>query len=207
MKNIIGVDEVGRGSLAGPVTVGAVLLKKKTDMPPGLKDSKKLSPGQRENWFRFIRAREKEGILFFAYASVSPSVVDRLNISRAANLAAFRAIRKVMRKSGTKTSNLKIFLDRGLKIPSGYNQTSMIKADEKIPVVSMASIAAKVSRDAYMIRASRKYPGYGFEFHKGYGTDFHRKVIRKKGPLKIHRLTFLGGFSNLKHITRRDLRV
>lgn len=205
----IGIDEVGRGPLAGPVTVGAVFIKNPRSVRlKNLRDSKKLSPRKREEWYSLLLSLQKEKKLFFATAHISPRVIDKINISKAANHAALRALRKLIKKAGLNPRHVKVLLDGGLRLPSkeeAYNSKTIIKGDEKIGVIALASIVAKVERDRYMVRASKKYLGYGFELHKGYGTKLHRKMIRKKGPSKIHRLTFLLSFPNLKHIARRNI--
>jgi len=202
-KYIIGIDEVGRGALAGNVTVAAVLLPRKSQIPNPklqtnskfkilnsklkLRDSKKLTPKQREIWFEYLK---NELRLPYAVASVSPKIIDKINISKAANLAAGKAFSLLIKNSGLRIKNCEVFLDGGLYIQN-LKFKIIIRGDEKIPAISLASIIAKVSRDRQMINLHKKYPKYGFEKHKGYGTKKHFKAIRKYGPSKIHRLTFL----------------
>ena len=202
-KYIIGIDEVGRGALAGNVTVAAVLLPRKSQIPNyklqtnskfkilnsklKLRDSKKLTPKQREIWFEYLK---NELRLPYAVASVSPKIIDKINISKAANLAAGKAFSLLIKNSGLRIKNCEVFLDGGLYIQN-LKFKIIIRGDEKIPAISLASIIAKVSRDRQMINLHKKYPKYGFEKHKGYGTKKHFKAIRKYGPSKIHRLTFL----------------
>jgi len=202
-KYIIGIDEVGRGALAGNVTVAAVLLPRKSQIPNyklqtdskfkilnsklKLRDSKKLTPKQREIWFEYLK---NELRLPYAVASVSPKIIDKINISKAANLAAGKAFSLLIKNSGLRIKNCEVFLDGGLYIQN-LKFKIIIRGDEKIPAISLASIIAKVSRDRQMINLHKKYPKYGFEKHKGYGTKKHFKAIRKHGPSKIHRLTFL----------------
>jgi len=202
-KYIIGIDEVGRGALAGNVTVAAVLLPRKSQIPNPklqtnskfkilnsklkLRDSKKLTPKQREIWFEYLK---NELRLPYAVASVSPKIIDKINISKAANLAAGKAFSLLIKNSGLRIKNCEVFLDGGLYIQN-LKFKIIIRGDEKIPAISLASIIAKVSRDRQMINLHKKYPKYGFEKHKGYGTKKHFKAIRKHGPSKIHRLTFL----------------
>lgn len=238
----VGVDEVGRGPLAGPVTVAAVaiLLKSKTwksdllrlkgntgssDFPK-LKDSKKLTPRQREIWFDYIQhlsnpSRMKPNNarifddhpnsfkvnsrnLFYAVASVSPKVIDRINISQAANLAATRAVKKILTSNKKlTTNNCKVFLDGGLYLSNelrtkNYKLKTVVRGDEKIPAIMLASIAAKVSRDRLMVKLHKKYPLYGLKQHKGYGTKKHIKAIKKYGATKTHRLTFLKKILRIK---------
>ncbi len=203
---VIGIDEVGRGPLAGPVTVAAVAttnLKSQISNLKNLKlrDSKKLSPRQREIWFKFIKENKK---IYYAIASVSPKIIDRINISRAANLAATRALARLLANKKLATRDLKIFLDGGLHLntktlmPNGYwlNSKTLVKADEKIPAVSLASIVAKVTRDRRMKKLHKKFPQYDFINNVGYGTKKHIKAIKKYGLCKIHRRTFAKKFEN-----------
>ncbi|MFA5098976.1 MAG: ribonuclease HII [Candidatus Paceibacterota bacterium] len=202
-KYIIGIDEVGRGPLAGEVTVAAILLQKnfrftKPNFQKKLKlrDSKKLSPKQREIWFEYIK---EELCLGYAVASVSPKKIDRINISNAANLAAVKAFESLIKKTKIKIENCEVCLDGGLYLKTTnnklqtakYKQRTIIRGDEKIPAISLASIVAKVIRDKKMEKSHKKYPQYGFKNHKGYGTKEHFRAIKKHGPSKIHRLTFL----------------
>lgn len=202
MKYIIGIDEVGRGALAGPVTVTALAmpinLKLKTKLT--LRDSKKLSTLAREEWVKHI---ESVGEIIFSIKSVSPKIIDKINISVAANLAAHNAVSAVLKKLGAVAH--KIYLDGGLYIKSKAHQgeffvraETVIKGDEKIMAVSLASIVAKVHRDKYMFKLGRAHPEYGFSAHKGYGTKMHRKAIRKHGRSGVHRLTFTKKYNNIK---------
>lgn len=213
---VIGIDEVGRGPLAGPVTVAAVALPRNfqfliSNLPrtepkvlvrgfqsPKLKlrDSKKLSPKQREIWFRHIT---KELLLPYAVASVSAKIIDKINVSNAANLAATRAFIKLTKNYKLKTKSCKIFLDGGLyirvnpllnKLYPRLSASTIIKGDEKIPSIALASIVAKVTRDRLMKKLHKKYPRYGFAQHKGYGTKAHIKAIKKLGLSPIHRKSF-----------------
>ena len=207
-KYVIGIDEVGRGTLAGPVMVAAVLLSQKSLLHLGfggqvkikikklgaVKDSKKLSARQREEWVRRI----KELKIPFAIARVSPAVIDRINISRAANLAAFRAFSSLTTRYTLHPTHYSIFLDGGLYLKNktwakdnGVSAATVIRGDEKIPAVALASIVAKVHRDRYMVGLAKEFPGYGFEVHMGYGTARHLNALRKLGPAPVHRRSFL----------------
>lgn len=205
-KYIIGIDEVGRGSLAGPVVVAAVAATKyqissikyqarKIKLP--LKDSKKLSPKQREIWFEYIKKHPK---IFYAISLISPKIIDKINISNAANLAATKAFKKLLKKKkniSASTSGSRIFLDGGLYLitSSKYkvissNVKTIIKGDEKISAISLASIVAKVHRDKIMKKFHKKYPHYDFINNVGYGTKKHIKAIKKHGHTPIHRKSF-----------------
>ena len=205
-KYIIGIDEVGRGPLAGPVTVTALAVPAnyKLQKPNSkLRDSKKLSAKQRELWFDYIKKNKK---LFYAISSVSPRTIDKINISKAANLAATRALRRLLMKHRLPRNKIKIFLDGGLKIKQPlstflstfYNPHTIIKGDEKIPAIALASIVAKVTRDRKMRKLHKKYPKYGFNKHKGYGTKKHIKAIKKHDLTDIHRKTFSKKFRMIK---------
>jgi ribonuclease HII len=195
MKWIIGIDEVGRGALAGPVVVAAALVPHspshtKNAKLGSLKDSKKLSVQKREAWFKYFKGHPK---VQFAVARVYPRNIERLNISAAANVAAGRACERLIKESGAK-AGVKVFLDGGLFLGNGrqpkYAKT-VIRGDEKIHAVAIASIVAKVSRDRAMTRFAKKYAAYGLDIHKGYGTKLHRDALRKHGAAAIHRSTFL----------------
>jgi ribonuclease HII len=204
---IIGIDEVGRGALAGPVVVAAAIVPRASrkiiaDARLGtLKDSKQLSPAQREAWFRYFK---KHGQVHFAVARVYPRGIERMNISAAANRAAEKALAALGKKIAHEQprihfTKIKIILDGGLYIGTRARQHSRYpknaitvpKADETRPAVAVASIIAKVTRDRFMVRLAQKYNAYGFDVHKGYGTLAHRKAITKTGPCAAHRLTFL----------------
>ncbi len=212
-RYIVGIDEVGRGPLAGPVTVSAVLIRSNAKIPVKIcdervggrcfpiRDSKKLNQIEREAWSDWVLKSEKQNRLFSFTAQVSPRVIDKINISKAANVAAGRAIDGVIKKSGINAKgSISVFTDYGIApvfIGSVLPVFSFIKGDEKIPVISLASIIAKVRRDGYMRRLSKKYPDYGFEMHKGYGTKRHIMAIKKFGPSPMHRLTFIGNFRKM----------
>ena len=197
-RYIIGIDEVGRGALAGPVTVGAVALRVGARFEPGilknrrikLRDSKRISPAGRERWVKYLRGRKD---IRFKVASVSPKIIDRTNISRAANLAATRAFEKLADYPVLKTQPL-VFLDGGLYLKGNWGKRlkvrTVVKGDEKIDAIKLASIVAKVYRDKLMTRRHKKYPRYGFAKHKGYGTALHIKSLKHYGLSEIHRKSF-----------------
>ena len=196
LKYTIGLDEVGRGALAGPVTVGAVVLGAGTRLKTvaaglPLRDSKKLTPRQREEW---VRRLKMSGTVPYAFASVSAKRIDRVNISRAANIAAGAALRRVCAAHGIDLGQARVFLDGGLFLPDGafgpVRARTVIKGDEKIPAISLASIVAKVHRDRLMVRRHSKFPEYGFAKHKGYGTRAHIRLVKRRGLSPMHRKTF-----------------
>ncbi len=197
---LIGVDEAGRGALAGPVCVGAVmypsdfnwhkvfsLITKRGE--PKLRDSKKLSPQQRGILFECIAAHSR---LRHAHAFVSAESIDTIGIVNATHEAAAIAITAL----GADIEKSRVLLDAGLRAPTKWRQESFIRGDENIPAISFASIVAKVSRDRYMEELSISHAHYGFEGHKGYGTHAHMRAIRKYGmvPL-VHRRSFLTGIA------------
>lgn len=193
MRYIVGIDEAGRGPLAGPVAVGAVKvnnLEKFNKLVRGIKDSKKLSRQKREEWFEKIHEIEPRVNIKFAVVLISEKIIDKHGIAYAIRLGIKKCLIKLK-----VPKNSKIFLDGGIKAPENFlHQTTIIKGDEKIPIISLASICAKVTRDRFMIKLSKKYPKYNFYIHKGYGTLMHRQLIKKHGPSPAHRKSFLGNF-------------
>jgi ribonuclease HII len=191
----MGIDEVGRGPLAGPVTVGIFVAEEgmrrellKDLFHGNLRDSKKLSASARESINRSISLLKKEGRVFCNVAHISNKIIDKKGISFAIN----SAIKKLTKGPPQYTEGDPwLRLDGGLKGPEKFkNQKTIIKGDEKDVFIACASIVAKVSRDALMARLSKKYLEYGFEKHKGYGTKLHRKMIAKHGISDLHRASF-----------------
>lgn len=171
--------------MAGPITVGAMAAKGRIDFLRGIKDSKKLSAKQREEWIPKFKN------LKIATASVGSGVIDKIGITAAARLAVGRCLKKLA--IGHKP--YAILLDGSLYAPKTYlNQKTIIKGDEKIPLIAAASIFAKVHRDKKMVRLAKKYPLYDFDIHKGYGTLRHRKLVKKHGLSPLHRRSFCTRF-------------
>lgn len=202
-KFIIGVDEVGRGPLAGPVAVGALCattrMLKKFRL---IKESKQLSPLQREAWYaRILLARGEE--LHFAVSFVSAAIIDRKGITFAIRLALARSLLKLetdVQRTALKNSpkgrplyeESMVLLDGGLKAPATYiHQQTIIHGDAQELSIAMASVVAKVLRDRRMVRLHKKYPEYGFAAHKGYGTKAHYRALAKRGLSPVHRRSFL----------------
>jgi ribonuclease HII len=210
IKYIIGIDEVGRGPLAGPVTVGVVVceatmytkLKRDKRLPPVGKDSKKLKPSDRETYAKVLKKLVSGTVLdtqppFFAYAVVhiSNTIIDTRGISFAIKKAMVIGLKKVLQKLKIGTQECEVRLDGWLKAPKEFvYQKSVIKGDEKEQIIAWASILAKVSRDALMTRLGLVHKGYDFATHKGYGTLKHRTHIHVLGLSPIHRRSFCKKF-------------
>lgn len=195
MTHVVGIDEAGRGPLAGPVAVGGVRIPEGFNKKffKGIKDSKQLTLEERELWFALAEEAKKAGELDFAVALISEKVIDKKGISYAIR----KGIERVLKSLKTSETESQIFLDGGIKAPKEFkHQLTVIKGDEKIPIVSLASICAKVTRDRWMVRLSKKYPEYSFDAHKGYGTRMHRLAIQKYGPIELHRKSFLKSLTN-----------
>ena len=178
---IVGVDEVGRGPLAGPVTVGAVATTRPYEFH-GVRDSKRLSPNQRQAWYYQIT---KNPEIKWAIASVGQGGIDRVGITKALYRAVSRAL------LGLYVMPSLVLLDGSLYAPPEFRQCTIIKGDEQIPLIAAASIIAKVTRDRFMERQHVRFPEYGFAAHKGYGTRAHYQALRRYGSCVLHRQTFL----------------
>jgi ribonuclease HII len=191
---LIGVDEVGRGPIAGPVAVGAFVFLT-SDGPKlfrGVKESKQLNEQKREEWFAIIEKAKKDGHVDYYVTFQSEKIIDGKGLSF--------AIRKALETSLTalqvEPKEALVLLDGGLKAPNIYkNQKTIIKGDEKEKVIALASICAKVLRDRKMNALAKKHSKYGFENHKGYGTRAHYSAIQRFGLLSAHRRSFLTRFA------------
>lgn len=189
MRYLIGIDEAGRGPLAGPVAVGAVMVPPGFDWGSvgGARDSKQLSYKQREDLYATITRLERAQELSYAVSFSSATIIDRHGITYAIKRALHRS---VMRLSAF-PARTSVLLDGGLRAPKCFSmQATIIRGDETEPIISLASIVAKVERDRLMVRRGDEYPEYGFEIHKGYGTLAHRRAIRVHGFSPLHRKTF-----------------
>lgn len=186
-KFVIGVDEVGRGCLAGDVYAAAVILDPQKDLS-GLTDSKMIRPAQRKQISDRICAEHRVGIGFATLDEIA-----KLNILHAALLAMQRACEK-LGLSESEWNDAIILVDGNQKIPGlkHVEQVCLVKGDLRAQPISAASIVAKVARDEEITRLAALYPGYGFENHKGYATKEHQEAIIRLGPCAIHRRTFAG---------------
>jgi ribonuclease HII len=175
---IAGVDEAGRGCLAGPVVAGAVILGR--TVPAGIDDSKRLSRGQRERLFAALEASDA----LLAWGEADPSEIDRVNIRE----ASFLAMRRAIARLGARPDALLVdgFEIPGLDLP----QRALVHGDARCLSIAAASIVAKVVRDRGMRDAAADFPGYGFEQHVGYPTPEHVAALARLGPSRIHRRTF-----------------
>ena len=187
---MLGIDEAGRGPLAGPVAVGVVMAPEKfviTRAFPGLADSKQLSEGAREEVYKELRARKAAGEIEFCVRFSSADVIDSRGIARAVRGAISRGVRSL----APSADGVRLYLDGSLIAPEEYAQQTIIGGDEALPIIALASIVAKVRRDRLMRRMALLYPGYGFEEHMGYGTAFHYKMLKKHGLSPIHRSSYI----------------
>ena len=182
---ICGVDEAGRGPLAGPVYAAAVILPH-GKVIEGVNDSKKLSPSKREKLYDEIC----KSAISYAVSSVSADKIDEINILRATHLAMTNAVESLTVKPDF------ILVDGNILPKWGYAAEAVVKGDALSHSIACASILAKVSRDRFMIEKSKEYPLYGFEKHKGYGTKLHMEMIKKYKPCPLHRRTFLSKIIN-----------
>ena len=189
-SHILGVDEAGRGPLAGPVAVGVVKVPMGVDLRllfPGVNDSKQISEYLRETIYKEMEARAKAGEISFCVRFIGAHTIDTIGISRAVRRGVWSGVRKL----APRPRGAKVLLDGLLHAPPEYKQETIIKGDALEPVISLASIAAKVRRDRLMKKLAVQYPEYLFEVHKGYGTKKHYEMLDIWGPSDIHRRSFL----------------
>jgi ribonuclease HII len=183
IKIICGVDEAGRGPLAGPVCAAAVILPPNTDIP-GLNDSKKLSDKKRRELYPII----KEQAIAYGIAFADHNEIDEINILQATYLAMERAINQLQVKPEL------ALIDGNRAKDFGIPVETVIHGDSLSASIAAASVLAKVTRDDYMLQMAEEYPGYDFEIHKGYGTKAHYAALTAHGPSPIHRMSFLKKF-------------
>lgn len=192
----VGIDEVGRGPLAGPVMVCAFWVQDRETLDTlvasagvPLRDSKKLTERMRRIWYTHIQQYVDTGKVRVSVVGVSAEGIDREGIATAIQVALTQSLAQVARTEVT----IPVWLDGGLHAPESYtSQTTVIKGDELHPVISLASIVAKVTRDTALDALALEYPEYGFSDHKGYGTKAHFEAIRQHGVIVgVHRRTYL----------------
>lgn len=190
---IIGIDEAGRGPLAGPVAVGAVAVPMDFNWKAvySVKDSKRLTPRAREIWFGKLQDLRRAKKLDFSVSFSPAQMIDRRGIVVSIQSALITCLQQI----GAKPKNCEIFLDGSLYAPRNFPaQKTIIHGDDIEPIISMASIIAKVSRDGLMRRLAARFPEYSFDMNKGYGTKTHRVSIKKHGLCKLHRKSFCTKF-------------
>ena len=180
---ICGVDEAGRGPLAGPVCAAAVILPRGHQIP-GLNDSKKLTDKKRRELFPLI----KEQAIAYGIGMASHEEIDEINILQATYLAMERAIAQLEGRADL------ALIDGNRAKDFGMAVRTVVKGDSLSANIAAASVLAKVTRDDLMVEMAKEFPGYGFEVHKGYGTKAHYEALRNMGPCAIHRMTFLKKF-------------
>jgi len=183
-RRIAGVDEVGRGSLAGPLVAAAVIMDRKNLIIENINDSKKITEERRKHIFKEII----KSCMCWSVVRISPGEIDRLSMARANAIAFKRAVRGLKKKPDIILSD---FIGKDL----GDEFLPMVKGDQISISIAAASIIAKVIRDRVMLKLSKLYPEYGFEHNKGYGTPQHLRALQKYGPTIIHRSSFRGVLS------------
>jgi ribonuclease HII len=185
IRVVVGLDEAGRGPLAGPVMAAAVAVRKfpiSNLQFQEIKDSKKLSAKKREEWYEILTAHPD---IQWGVGIVSEKIIDRINIFEATKLAMIKAIEDLEIEPEF------LLLDGNFTLEElSISQKAIVRGDEKVFSCAAASIIAKVTRDRLMCRQAKKYPAYGFEKHKGYGTRKHIEAIKEYGPSTLHRKSF-----------------
>lgn len=202
-RYLVGIDEAGRGPLAGPVVVAILkidttpsVLRKIQYLFRDIRDSKKLTCKKRESWFLKMREAKKVGILEYCASSSSAGCIDKMGIVYGIRKALNHSLKKLY----LNPAYTRIKLDGSLYAPKKFiYQKTIIRGDETERIIAMASVVAKVHRDRIMLHYARNFPRYGFEQHKGYGTRLHYRSIKKYGICKIHRKSFLYSCKYLKY--------
>lgn len=179
--SVAGVDEAGRGPLAGPVVAAAVVLNPENPIR-GLDDSKKLSPARREALLPEILSKARA----VALAAVGPREIERINVLQASLRAMATAVGRL------RFAPAHVLIDGNREIPAPLPQTPLVKGDSRCACIAAASVVAKVYRDGVMARMDARFPRYGFDRHKGYPTREHLAALERHGPCRIHRRTFRG---------------
>ncbi len=178
---VVGLDEAGRGPLAGPVVAGAVIMRQNTKLSLKINDSKKLSEKKRDFFYEKLTNHKD---VRWGIGIVSEKVIDKINILEATKLAMQKAVKDL------KINADFLLIDGNFGINAKIPQKSVVKGDQKVFSIAAASIIAKVTRDRIMQKMHKKYPAYGFDMHKGYGTALHVSNLKNFGPCAIHRKSF-----------------
>lgn len=192
-KFLVGIDEVGRGPVAGPVYVCAFWAKAESleDIVSGsllpVRDSKKLTKKMRDKWFVYLQGLADKGDLKYVISKASNTEIDDKGIA----VCIKACVNNCLEKLKLDKENTKVYLDGGLYADSGYIQETVVKGDENIPIISLASIVAKVSRDTEMEKLAVDFPEYLWGKNMGYGTSAHMQAIKKIGVCPLHRVSFL----------------
>lgn len=190
-RYIVGVDEVGRGPLAGPVVCCAIIMPLEADkIVEGVDDSKQLTPKRRAE----IDERLRRNAIAFACVEISEAVIDEMNILQATRLGMKRAIERVLQESGLTGEGAIVLTDGNMTLDIDLPQRSIVHGDALSYSIGAASVVAKVYRDTLMDKLAERYPQYGFEQNKGYGTAAHIQAIKEHGICSIHRKTFTRKF-------------
>jgi ribonuclease HII len=195
-KYICGVDEAGRGPLAGPMSVSFFVVSisqhdkiLKPLLKQGLNDSKKLSEKKREELYKTLESNSRVGLL--SNSMISAEQIDKHGIAKCMQILMKRLLARREKQEARSNEKTYFLVDGSIKFPKGYSSEVIIGGDGIEPTIMAASISAKVKRDRRMIKLAKKYPKYGFEIHKGYGTLAHRKAIKKYGKSREHRKSFI----------------
>ncbi len=191
-KYLIGIDEVGRGPIAGPVAVGAFifLTPEAKKFFRGVRESKQLTEEKREKWFAKILKIKEQGHVDFCVSFQSEKVIDTRGLTFAIKKCLAISLETVV----IDAEESLVLLDGGLRAPKHFkHQKTIIRGDAKEQVIALASICAKVLRDRQMKELAKQYPGYNFEIHKGYGTRTHYTLVKKLGLSELHRKSFCKG--------------
>ena len=191
MRWVVGIDEVGRGPIAGPVSVCVCAVPAslyRGALWKGLTDSKNMTQKNRATWFAKAKDMQREGKMRFAVVHASNNVIDTKGITKAIQTCIDRGLKKI----ALDPSEVKVFLDGGLKASRDYKrQTTVIRGDSSEKIISFASVVAKETRDAYMQRLHKQHPFYDWKNNKGYGTKAHYRAIAAYGLTTFHRKSFL----------------
>lgn len=189
----IGIDEAGRGPLAGPVSVGAVLIRDEFDweLIPGVDDSKKLTEAKREAIYAIAHELQRAALIDFQVSLIAPSVIDRIGIVPSVRRGIKRCLDSLEARHEFSCDEVRCVLDGSLRAPAKFkDQETIIGGDGIERSIGLASILAKVTRDRHMVRLAHRYPEYGFDIHKGYATKAHRSQIMLCGLSDMHRKSF-----------------